>query len=347
MLLRERRFCRFYLASYFLFLSVYEFLTTNVKTDAIYVYLIYCVVVVVAMHVNLVFFLLQGIILFFVALPSLFEYYQSLGAIFSLAGLLGGMMFLSFDSNIKVQKKLRNIDKISEHKKELESELQKKTAQVIDSITKQNAIQENVILAIADLVESRDTDTGIHVKATSFYVELIAKNAKETGLHAEILTDEFIDMIIKAAPMHDLGKIVIPDAILQAPRRLTDDEFNVMKTHAVEGARIIRHIYEKIESKEYIECAANIAHYHHERWDGKGYPDGLSKEEIPLEARIMSIADVFDALVSKRCYKDSFPLSQAFEEIEKNAGTQFDPNLAKLFLESRKLIEEKIISQFE
>ena len=144
--------------------------------------------------------------------------------------------------------------------------------------------------------------------------------------------------------MHDVGKIVVPDKILQKPGKLTDEEFEVMKTHATEGGRIVRDVLEGVEEKEYIQIAADVATYHHEKWNGKGYPKGLTEENIPLAARIMAIADVFDALVSKRCYKEAFSFEDAMSIIEKDAGAHFDPILTRVFLNNRDKIEKIMYS---
>lgn len=194
-------------------------------------------------------------------------------------------------------------------------------------------IQYNTIMGIADLVESRSGETGQHVKRTSRLVQLILQQAKKQGLWKSVLTDEFIDNVTRAAPMHDLGKIVIPDAILNKPGKLTDEEFAIMKTHASAGGKIVHDIIGGVAEKDYVDIAADIAQYHHEKWNGKGYPKGLCGEEIPLCARIMAVADVFDALVSERCYKKPMIYEDAFALIEKEAGEHFDPQVVALFME--------------
>jgi len=142
-------------------------------------------------------------------------------------------------------------------------------------------------------------------------------------------------MLSKAAPMHDLGKIAIADSILQKQGRYTDEEYNQMKRHTAEGAAIVENILRGVENDEFVELARNVAHYHHEKWDGSGYPEGRAGEDIPLEARMMALADVFDALVSKRCYKEAYSYDTAFGIIESSLGTHFDPFLGKIFLECR------------
>ena len=149
----------------------------------------------------------------------------------------------------------------------------------------------------------------------------------------------FYANVIKAAPMHDLGKIAVDDVILRKPGKYTPEEYAVMKTHSAEGARIVEDILKDGEDEYFKEIAINVAHYHHERWDGKGYPCGLKGEEIPLEARIMAIADVYDALVSKRVYKDEFSFEDANRIILEGMGTQFDKGLEKYYLEAREKIE--------
>ena len=194
-------------------------------------------------------------------------------------------------------------------------------------------IQQSVISSLAAVVEERDENTGDHIQRTSDYVVLLANAMKTDGKYARV-SAEFLKNVLLAAPMHDLGKIRIPDAILNKPGPLTDEEYAVMKKHAAFGAEIIQKTLRGIEEEDYYTVARNIARHHHERWDGKGYPDGLAGESIPLEARMMALADVYDALVSKRVYKEAFPKEKACAILREGAGTQFDPELSRLFLQS-------------
>ena len=193
-------------------------------------------------------------------------------------------------------------------------------------------IQNKTIMGIADLVESRSGETGQHVKRTSHLVNMILMQAKKKGKWTEILTDEYIDYVTRAAPMHDLGKIVIPDAILNKPGKFTPEEFEIMKTHASAGGKIVYDIIGGVAEKNYVDIASDIASYHHEKWNGKGYPNGKAGEEIPLCARIMAVADVFDALVSERCYKKPMSYDDAFALIERESGEHFDPDVVELFI---------------
>lgn len=193
-------------------------------------------------------------------------------------------------------------------------------------------IQNKTIMGIADLVESRSGETGQHVKRTSHLVNMILMQAKKKGKWTEILTDEYIDYVTRAAPMHDLGKIVIPDAILNKPGKFTPEEFEIMKTHASAGGKIVYDIIGGVAEKNYVDIASDIASYHHEKWNGKGYPNGKAGEEIPLCARIMAVADVFDALVSERCYKKPMSYDDAFALIERESGEHFDPDVVELFM---------------
>ncbi len=202
-------------------------------------------------------------------------------------------------------------------------------------------IQNNTIMGIAELVESRSGETGQHIKRTSNLVHRILMCAKKHNKWHDILTDEYIDFVTRAAPMHDLGKIVISDTILNKPGKLTNDEFDIMKTHAAEGGKIVYEILGGVENMRYVEIAADIANYHHEKWNGKGYPCGKKGTEIPLCARIMAVADVFDALVSKRCYKLPMSYDEAFALIQSEAGEHFDPEVVELFLEIKDEIKEE------
>ena len=193
-------------------------------------------------------------------------------------------------------------------------------------------IQKSVISSLATVVEERDENTGGHIVRCEAYVEQLLERMKSQGTYAH-LTKEYCINVAMAAAMHDIGKIKIPDHILNKPGRLTDEEYEIMKRHSAYGAEIIRKTTGDIEEKDYITIAYNIARYHHERYDGKGYPDGLKGEDIPLEARIMALADVYDALISERVYKKPFTAEKAWEIILDGSGTQFDPKLVPLFLE--------------
>jgi len=194
-------------------------------------------------------------------------------------------------------------------------------------------IQQSVISSLATVVEERDENTGEHIQRTSEYVRMLSDAMKADSRYVSV-SAEFLNNVQLAAPLHDMGKIRIPDAILNKPGRLTDEEYAVMKRHSAYGAEIIEKTLQVIEEEDYYNVAKNIARHHHERWDGKGYPDGLKGGEIPLEARIMALADVYDALVSKRVYKEAFSKEKACEILREGAGTQFDPDLTRLFLKS-------------
>lgn len=209
-----------------------------------------------------------------------------------------------------------------------------------DVAVKTKSIQEMqnmLVIGMANMVENRDINTGGHIKRTSQIVKILVQEMqKDETLQ---LDDTFCENMIKAAPMHDLGKIAVDDAILRKPGKFTDEEYSIMKTHAAKGAEIVKELLEATNDKEFARIAENVAHYHHERVDGTGYPNHLKGAEIPFEARIMAIADVYDALVSKRCYKDSMPPDKAFAIIEEGMGTQFDKQLEPYFVACREKLE--------
>ena len=213
---------------------------------------------------------------------------------------------------------------------ELTDEVNEKTAHIVE-------MHDKLILGMATMVESRDNSTGGHIRRTSEGVRLLTEQmGAEDGFE---LSEAFIRSLIKAAPMHDLGKIAVDDAILRKPGRFTSEEFEKMKAHAAEGARIVHEILDGVEDDGFRRIAENVAHYHHERWDGSGYPEGQKGEEIPLEARIMAIADVYDALVSKRVYKDSMSFEQADAIIMEGMGKHFDARLEPVSQRARPWLE--------
>lgn len=224
------------------------------------------------------------------------------------------------------------LNAIENYNSNLQKEVERKTADIVH-------IKDMMVLGMATMVESRDNSTGGHIKRTSRVVEIFSDRL--SGCLDEFgISEEFLQMVIKAAPMHDLGKIAVPDSVLQKQGKFTDEEYEIMKRHSAEGARIVNDILKGVESEEFVRVAVNVAHYHHEKWNGQGYPTGIKGEEIPIEARIMALADVFDALVSKRCYKDAYSFDTAFGIIEESLGTQFDPKLGRVFLTCRKELEQ-------
>lgn len=204
---------------------------------------------------------------------------------------------------------------------------------------------DEMIMGFANLIENRDDNTGGHVKRTSMYVKLIAEEMSSKGLYSSVLTKDYIDNLLKAAPMHDIGKISVPDSILQKAGSLDDDEYLKMKLHAIKGGQIIQEAYKNLGNDNFQQMAYEVARFHHEKWNGKGYPEGLSGEEIPLCARIMAVADVFDAVSEKRCYRDAMPMDECFEIIAKGSGQMFDPVIADTFVAMREKVE-KVHAEF-
>ena len=212
-------------------------------------------------------------------------------------------------------------------------------AELVANQKKISSMQSHMISGLASLVENRDMDTGDHISRTSAYVKTLAEDARADGVYTDELTDHFISLIYTLAPLHDIGKIIIPDSILKKPGKLTPEEFEQMKMHATFGGAVAKEALSGITDEEYLSFASDIAKYHHERWDGTGYPEHLKGEEVPLAARIMAIADVYDALVSKRCYKNAMTPEEAFKIIQDETGSHFDPLLAKVFMDHREDFE--------
>ena len=196
---------------------------------------------------------------------------------------------------------------------------------------KLNHLKNSIVFVLADIVENRDEGTGGHIERTTAYIEILVNTMIARGIYAEEISKMDLDSLISSARLHDVGKIAISDAILNKPGKLTDKEFAIMKTHAAEGERIIDQIVARTGDEEFLRNAKLFAGYHHERWDGSGYPYGLKKTDIPLQGRIMSIVDVYDALISERPYKKPFSHEESVRIIMECSGTQFDPVLADLF----------------
>jgi putative two-component system response regulator len=206
-------------------------------------------------------------------------------------------------------------------------------AEVARRMQENDSIQAVSIRALAHLAEIRDPETGNHILRTQGYVRLLASRLARHPRFAAVLDERNIELLARSAPLHDIGKVGIPDAILQKPGKLTPAEWEVMKTHARLGSDAIDLAERDIEQEvEFLSLAKEIAHWHHERWDGTGYPDGLAGEAIPLSARLMTLADVFDALISVRVYKPAMPFGEARDIIVAGRGLQFDPDVTDAFL---------------
>lgn len=216
--------------------------------------------------------------------------------------------------------------------KNLEIKVMNKSREIIQKDRKVFELQAHTVNSLANLVESRDSETGEHIQRTSRYVEMIAREALKKGVYPDEITESFIEKITRAAPMHDIGKIVITDSILKKPERLTVNEYEDIKRHTIEGVKIVGEIIRISDDEDYVRITKEVALSHHERWDGNGYPNRLKGQDIPVSARIMSIADVFDALVSQRCYKKELPIEEAFSIISHESGKHFDPVLVEVFL---------------
>ena len=250
----------------------------------------------------------------------------------------GYQFFITDDTDSRKYMKL-----LANYNDQLSEEVAEKTENIV-------AMHNRLILGMATMVESRDNSTGGHIRRTSDVVRILIDEIKKDAskdkknilllFGKDGLTEEFCDDVIRAAPMHDLGKIAVDDAVLRKPGKFTAEEYEKMKAHAAEGARIVDSILEGTEDTSFHKVAVNVAHYHHERWDGSGYPEKLKGEEIPIEARIMAIADVYDALVSKRVYKDEFSFEDADKIMMESMGRHFDKRLEKYYVAARPRLEE-------
>jgi putative two-component system response regulator len=208
----------------------------------------------------------------------------------------------------------------------LEQEVHRRTGEV-------QAIQEVTILSLASLAETRDTDTGNHLRRTQHYVKLLAETLRPNPRFRTFLTDQTITMLFKSAPLHDIGKVGIPDRILLKPGRLEPEEFEIMKSHTTLGRDAIEHAERTLGTKvEFLRIAKEIALSHQEKWDGSGYPQGLAGDAIPISARLMALADNYDALTTNRVYRAAFSHEQATEIIVKGRGSHFDPDIVDVFM---------------
>ncbi|MBO4533413.1 MAG: HD domain-containing protein [Treponema sp.] len=201
-------------------------------------------------------------------------------------------------------------------------------------------LHKKTILYLTNLLENRDIETANHELRISNYVELLARQCVKRGVYSEKLTDDYIQKLKDAAPFHDIGKIYISDAILKKPAKVDDKEYLEIQKHAQDGATIVNEIISISYERDFTKMVSKMCKHHHEKWNGKGYPDHLREEEIPLCARLTAIADVYDALVTKRCYKNKVSYDQAFEIIRKEGGESFDPKLTEQFLEIKDQIIE-------
>jgi len=220
--------------------------------------------------------------------------------------------------------RVRNLIELNLYRQNLEQQVQKRTDKLMRT-------RDNMLEVMANMIECRNLESGQHVKRTSLLTELMVRTVQNRGMYAEELSGENGRMIIKAVPTHDIGKIGIPDDILLKPGRLSSEEFDVIKTHATLGSDIIRSMFADDEDRAFFHHSYDICRHHHERWDGKGYPDNLAGTDIPLSARMLAIVDVYDALISPRVYKPAMSHAQAKEIILDGSGTQFDPDLVAVF----------------
>ena len=209
----------------------------------------------------------------------------------------------------------------------LEQEVERRTREVV-------AIQDVTIHVVTSLAETRDNETGNHIRRTQFYIRALAEKLRDHPRFADYLNDRTIEMLFKSAPLHDVGKIGIPDRILLKPGRFTPEEFDLMKTHTTLGYNAIEIAEKRLGIKmDFLQTAKEIALSHQEKWDGSGYPQGLAGDAIPVSARLMAVADVYDALISRRVYKDGMPHEAAIKIMQEGRGSHFDPDMLDAFLD--------------
>ena len=216
----------------------------------------------------------------------------------------------------------------------LENEVSERTKEVM-------AIQDVTILSMASLAETRDNDTGNHIRRTQYYVKALAEALKDHPRFCDYLTENTIKMLFKSAPLHDIGKVGIPDRILLKPGKLDEDEFEIMKTHTTLGRDALANAEKSLGTDvEFLMMAKEIAYAHQEKWDGSGYPEGIGGDDIPISARLMAVADVYDALICRRIYKEGMPHEKACQIIHEGSGTHFDPDITEAFMKINEQFKE-------
>lgn len=221
-----------------------------------------------------------------------------------------------------VRARIQNHLELKAHRDNLEQ-------MVADQVQETTDAHLATILAMSKLAESRDGETGNHLERTRQYCRLLASHLTRIGLYPETVDDDFVHCIYQASPLHDIGKVAIPDQVLKKADRLTPEEYEVMKSHTLHGAETLASVSQLHPQNEFLKLGMEIARWHHEKWDGSGYPDRLSGTQIPLSARIMALADVYDALTSARCYKQAMSHQDALEMIRAQSGKHFEPALVQ------------------
>ena len=245
-----------------------------------------------------------------------------LGAVDYISKPFSGPLLLKRIANHLLIEQQKN--DLSDYADNLEQKVREKTREVL-------VLQNAVLSTVADLVEYRDKNTGGHVTRTQLYLKALTEQLIREGLYADEIMKWDMDFFLSSAQLHDVGKIAISDLILNKPAKLTPEEFEIMKTHVTVGVDAIERIMRKTHEHAFLQHALLIAASHHEKWDGTGYPHGLKKMEIPLEGRLMAIADVYDALIAARPYKKAFTHEEACKIIEESSGTHFEPQLVDVF----------------
>lgn len=257
------------------------------------------------------------------------EYFGSISNTFNMFLIVLITKILLYNSKVKTftanQKIEKQKNELKNYNENLEIMVQEKTKTIVEL---KNAVMET----IAEMVERRDDSTGGHISRTSKYLRIFIDSMLKNGLYKEQTASWNVEQMVLSAQLHDVGKIAIDDSILRKPAKLTDEEFDKMKKHTIFGGEIIKEVQKKTGEREFLEYAYIFAVYHHEKWDGSGYPHGIVGENIPLPARLMAIIDVFDALISERPYKKPFSHEEAIKIIKDGEGSHFDPALTKLFL---------------
>lgn len=327
--------------AFMLFICVFTCMNSHQPVNGFLILVCVTTLVLLVFHVNPIVFAVSQTTAMIIMTPVLHDFYD--GTITANTWIFTILNYpLIFSRHFNYIKKLRAAENLKSRNNMLStrnSELKTRNTELNSEIEQQHTRTirnlNRIIQGMASVIETRDDDTGQHIQRTSEYCRMIAEKAREKGLYSDQIDDSFIQMLEKAAPMHDIGKIAIPDNILKKPAKLTAEEFEIIKSHTTEGNRMISHIFGDLEiaNQDFIDMVHDVVIGHHEKWNGEGYPYGISGEEIPLSARIMSLADVYDALISKRCYKEEFTIERAVSEIRKGCGSQFDPVLTEVFLE--------------